>query len=426
MPASRAVVLIVDDEVLFVRSVADGFRAYEDKLELLTAHNGAEALAILGQRRVDLVVTDLKMPEMDGFELLAALTRTQPDTPVLVMTAFGTPDIDQRLRGLGVHQYLDKPLDFRVLADRVLSTLEAGASGAVKGIALPSFLQIVQLEQKSCSLRITSHDREGRLYFERGELVDAHAGGFVGDAAALEIVCWDDAQIEIGPTRHNVPRTVALSLTAVLMEGFRQKDEAERGGEAGDRGATPDPYEGADIGPDFTRDFGSDDEPHIAFVQSATPPPVTAFVQSATPPPRTPEPGAKETENMGAKDKLQELTAVEGFAGVGVFTPLGEDLALLAGSVTNIKDVGVLANNVLMNAQKASLEMGAGRGQLVHIEGEKAHILVRCLNEGTDPLKSQPQRAHIHTVLVLKADASIGMAKLKLGQVVDKLAEDFR
>ncbi|MBI4956514.1 MAG: response regulator [Myxococcales bacterium] len=403
-----------------MRSVADGFRAYENKLELLTAHNGAEALAILGQRHVDLVVTDLKMPEMDGFELLAALTRTQPDTPVLVMTAFGTPDIDQRLRGLGVHQYLDKPLDFRVLADRVLSTLEASASGAVRGIALPSFLQIVQLEQKSCSLRITSHEREGRLYFERGDLVDAHANGFVGDAAALEIVCWDDARIEIGPTRHNVPRTVALSLTAVLMEGFRQKDEAEREGEAGERAATPVPHEGPDDGPDFTRDFGpdigtnADDEPPVA------------LAASATPPPRTPEPGAKETENMGAKDKLQELTAVEGFAGVGVFTPLGEDLALLAGSVTNIKDVGVLANNVLMNAQKASLEMGAGRGQLVHIEGEKAHILVRCLNEGTDPLKSQPQRAHIHTVLVLKADASLGMAKLKLGQVVDKLAEDFR
>lgn len=129
---------------------------------------------------------------------------------------------------------------------------------------------------------------------------------------------------------------------------------------------------------------------------------------------------------MTPKEKLQDLANIEGFSAAAVFTPAGEDLAILAGTVANIKEVGVLANAVLMNAQKASLEMGAGRGQVVHIEGEKAHILVRCHNEGTDPLRSQPQRAHIHTVLVLKPDASIGMAKLKLGQVVEKLAEDFR
>ena len=129
---------------------------------------------------------------------------------------------------------------------------------------------------------------------------------------------------------------------------------------------------------------------------------------------------------MAAKDKLQELTNIEGFAGAAVFTPTGEDLVVLPGQTTNIKEVGILANNVLLNAQKASLEMGAGRGQVVHVEGERAHILVRCLNEGTDPIKSQPGRAHIHTVLVLKPEASLGMAKMRLHSIAEKLAEDFR
>jgi len=129
---------------------------------------------------------------------------------------------------------------------------------------------------------------------------------------------------------------------------------------------------------------------------------------------------------MAAKDKLQDLMGVEGVAGVAVFSPTGEDLAMVPGTVSNMKEVGVLANNVLLNAQKASIEMGAGRGQVVHVEGERAHILVRCLNEGTDPLKSQPGRAHIHTVMVLKPDASLGMAKLRLNSAVEKLAEDFR
>jgi len=86
----------------------------------------------------------------------------------------------------------------------------------------------------------------------------------------------------------------------------------------------------------------------------------------------------------------------------------------------------VLANAVLINAQKASLEMGTGRGQQVHIEAEKAHILARCLNEGTDPLRSQPGKAHIHMVVVLTNDASIGLAKMRMNSAIDKLAEDFR
>ena len=405
MSASRSV-LVVDDEVLFLRTVADGFRAYAGKFELLTAHNGREALDVLGARRIDLVVTDLKMPDVDGFELLAAMSRSFPDIPVLVMTAFGTPDIQRQLSGLGVGPYLEKPLDFRVLAQRVVEALDAGASGAVKGIGLPSFLQIIQLEQKSCILRLTSHGSEGRLHFDRGQLVDARTGDRDGDVAALEIVCWDDVHIEILPARPTTARTVELSLTAVLMEGFRQHDEATRGGGVAS-GVAPDPaieltFSGEpapSFQPTFTGELGPIDSSN----------------------------DNKETEaDMTPKEKLQELSNIDGFAGAAVFTPTGEDLALLPGSVTNIKDVGVLANNVLMNAQKAALEMGAGRGQLVHVEGEKAHILVRCLNEGNDPLKSQPQRAHIHTVLVLKPDASIGMAKMKLGQVVDKLAEDFR
>ncbi len=69
-------------------------------------------------------------------------------------------------------------------------------------------------------------------------------------------------------------------------------------------------------------------------------------------------------------------------AGVGIFTPSGESLAMLAADKINIKGIGVLANNVLLNAQKASIDMGTGRGQLVHVEAERAHIIVRCRIRG--------------------------------------------
>ena len=129
---------------------------------------------------------------------------------------------------------------------------------------------------------------------------------------------------------------------------------------------------------------------------------------------------------MSVQEKLDELKEVQDFAAAAIYTPGGEAMAMVEGSVKNLNEIGVLANQVLMNSQKASLEMGAGRGEMVHVAAEKAHILVRCLNEGTDPLKSQPGKAHIHLVLVLKSDAAIGMARLKIDSVAKKLAEDFR
>jgi predicted regulator of Ras-like GTPase activity (Roadblock/LC7/MglB family) len=138
-----------------------------------------------------------------------------------------------------------------------------------------------------------------------------------------------------------------------------------------------------------------------------------------------PNPPTKEAR-MKVMEKLKELQALDGFSGAAVFTPTGEQLVMLEGDAQRLKEVGILANNVLLNSQKASLEMGAGRGQQVHVEGEKAHILVRCLNEGNDPIKSQPGKAHIHLVLVLKNDSSIGLAKMRMNAAVQQLAEDFR
>ncbi|MCX5871591.1 MAG: hypothetical protein NTY00_13400 [Deltaproteobacteria bacterium] len=135
----------------------------------------------------------------------------------------------------------------------------------------------------------------------------------------------------------------------------------------------------------------------------------------------------KEELSMGVQEQLKEFSTLDGFAGVGLFTPAGESLAMLtADAKLNFNEIGVLANNVLMNAQKASLDMGTGKGEQVHIQAEHAQILVRSLNEGTDPLKSQPGKAHIHLVLVLNDESSLGMAKLRIKKVIPLLAVDFR
>ncbi|HWR59665.1 MAG TPA: response regulator, partial [Thermodesulfovibrionales bacterium] len=164
-------VLIVDDEKSFLLSLVEGLSVYAADLNVLTAANGRSAVDVLRSAHVDLVVTDLKMPEMDGFELLAFMSRNYQHIPVIVMTAYCTPEIKQKLDALGSFQLLEKPLNFKELVDSIFAELAKRSRGYIRGITLPAFLQLVEMEKKTCTLRITAGGRTGFLYFSEGILM---------------------------------------------------------------------------------------------------------------------------------------------------------------------------------------------------------------------------------------------------------------
>jgi CheY-like chemotaxis protein len=116
-------VLIVEDEKTVQLTLLDGLRKYEKEFRVLTAENGIIAKQVLDKLPVDLVVTDLKMPGMDGFELLSLIRREHPYTPVIVMTAFGNPELEKWLESVGIFAYLEKPIDFEELTNKILSAL---------------------------------------------------------------------------------------------------------------------------------------------------------------------------------------------------------------------------------------------------------------------------------------------------------------
>src|SRR4030042_4573980 len=116
-------VLIVDDEESFVLSLAEGLSVYRKFFNLRTAPNGAEAVKVLKLSAIDLVITDLSMPKMDGFELLAYMNRTYPKITVILMTAYGTPKIEEIVSNMGIFRYLEKPLDINAIADNIFDAL---------------------------------------------------------------------------------------------------------------------------------------------------------------------------------------------------------------------------------------------------------------------------------------------------------------
>lgn len=117
-------VLIVDDEEPLLLSIEDGLSVYKKYFTLCTATNGIGAVQVLkGKRSIDLVITDLNMPRMDGFELLTYIKRNYRHIPVILMTAYGTPRVESITRSMGVFSYLEKPLDINIIADNIFGAL---------------------------------------------------------------------------------------------------------------------------------------------------------------------------------------------------------------------------------------------------------------------------------------------------------------
>ena len=224
----RQSILIVDDEPLFLSSVREGLARRRSDLDILSACHGQEALEILHSRRVDLVVTDLHMPVLDGFGLLSRLMSEQRGTPIIVMTAFGTPEIEENVRGLGAVAYIEKPIDLGVLESTIDRELRRAAKGHIQGITLQGFLQLLAFEQKTCTLTVSSEGRSGFLYFQEGELIDAEVGETRGHDAFYELEDWTAPEIDIEHVCRARRQTVFASMTELLLEGARRADEAVR------------------------------------------------------------------------------------------------------------------------------------------------------------------------------------------------------
>ncbi|MEN0060995.1 MAG: response regulator [Myxococcota bacterium] len=101
-------VLLVDDDELVRRSVARNleFRKYG----VTACASGPEALDVLAQRDVDVVLSDVWMPEMDGLRLLEIIKERRPNLPVVLFTGNAIAEYETRARALGAVELLAKPL----------------------------------------------------------------------------------------------------------------------------------------------------------------------------------------------------------------------------------------------------------------------------------------------------------------------------
>jgi CheY-like chemotaxis protein len=222
-------VLVVDDDQELLLSLSEGLEKYGETFSVLLAGDGQAALKKLKENTVSLVVTDLKMPNMDGFALLTHIMEQYPEIPVIVITAYSTPRMEKLAREGGAVGYIEKPFMIDSLARKIMTTLRKETEGGtLHGVSSGMFLQLIEMEQKTCTIRLVdkSSGKQGVLFFRDGELLDAKGDNLQGELAAYEIFSWDETEISIQNSCSLKKKKIERDLQAILLEAMRLKDEA--------------------------------------------------------------------------------------------------------------------------------------------------------------------------------------------------------
>ncbi len=120
-------ILVADDE-LMMRKLVEKILS-RDGFQVALAGDGREALSMLAEKKFDIVISDIKMPEMNGFELLQAIKRDYPATAVIMMTAYGDTYSVKDALLLGADEYVTKPFQSQEIALMVERTYWRIVSG---------------------------------------------------------------------------------------------------------------------------------------------------------------------------------------------------------------------------------------------------------------------------------------------------------
>lgn len=236
-------ILLVDDDPDLLDLFKEVLKALPSQPDVQTADSGPRALAMLEDGAFQLIITDLKMPRMDGLQVLSLVRKQYPNLRTVVLTSVADEQFRSRVYALGVDLFWQKPANDREIAmfrDCIQSLLEREDRPGFRGVQSKSLVDLIQLEclsQSSSVLRITNGPLVGRIWINHGELHDAEAGSLKAEEAFQHILSWKSGSFEVLTAELDRPRVIEVSYNALLLESVQAIDEA-RGGMADSGNAT--------------------------------------------------------------------------------------------------------------------------------------------------------------------------------------------
>jgi CheY-like chemotaxis protein len=242
-------ILIVDDDISTREVLAEQLSAPDR--EIATAADGVEALATARTFGPHLVITDIEMPQMSGWDLFVELHRRRETalTPVIFVTGLGARH--DRMRGLrlGAVDYVVKPIDLEELSLRVTNALDygegmrqslqralaGGVAGSLVHLPLGSLLQVLSLERRSGVLDVRVPDLNARVLLRNGDVVAARPRDGdepSGSECIYALLRAHDGRFLFTEARVDVRREIEKDTMLLLLEGARRVDDEIRHGTA--------------------------------------------------------------------------------------------------------------------------------------------------------------------------------------------------
>ena len=220
-------VVIIENEAVELKALVGLFEHWQKEINILTAREERAAISIMSQHHVDLVVCDLALLSGSTLEDFSLLTHTFPYIPCIALSN-GDGFIPEEAMRRGASHCLEKPVNTSNLLMHAGELLDAATSGTIKGIPIHSFLQMLETEEKTCTLQVNQQHDTGLLYVKNGTLIGAETKNFTGEAAAHLILSWQETVVRIRFFNGQRKRQINKPLISIIMEAFRLNGERDK------------------------------------------------------------------------------------------------------------------------------------------------------------------------------------------------------
>ncbi|GEM_PF-6319732 len=225
-------VLIVDDEKLFLESLVEHLRLKRQDIVFYATNSPKEVIKIMQDKVIDVVVTDIRMPEMNGLELLMYIRKNFPHIKTIVMTAYGNEEIENKVKKDGNTRYITKPFTAEYLEsilEEVISDA-MGFKGVLSGFSLMDILQLAHMSGYSTIVYVKLGKNSGKIWIKEGEIVHATAslGGktFAGTRALNMMLQWNQGEVLTLPYEAPLKRTITADFDFLILNALKEADES--------------------------------------------------------------------------------------------------------------------------------------------------------------------------------------------------------
>jgi len=232
---TRYKILLLDDDADWLSLCCELLgNSLPSKPEILTANTARRALTLLETEQIRLLICDLRMPRIDGLQMLAIVRRRFPELRTVVLSGLEDEEFRSRAYALGVDLFWLKTEMQRnaKLFNECLESLLGRNNGdhdtGFRGIQSKSLMDIIQMEclsRSSTVLRITRGPLVAKLWIQDGELIDAETEGARGEVAFQRLLAWKSGSFENLAPEPKRERTITKPVNALLLESAQTMDE---------------------------------------------------------------------------------------------------------------------------------------------------------------------------------------------------------